>query len=577
MFLKKVSKVHKGKVYESYALTESYREGTKVKHRNVANLGALTTEQAQRVQLALKAQRFEDAFVGRLSDVVVKEHFHFLDVAVLDELWKLFGLDQFFASLPYAEAMVVNRCVDPKSKIKIKDWTSRTVLPRLQRVDYTDGYGVYRALDTLANQEPELQRHMIQRYKQLGITAGNTIFYDITSSYFEGTKCILASFGYSRDHRPDRRQIVIALVITPEGYPLYWQVLPGHVHDSTTVKGLLAVLRERLGIEQCLLVFDRGMVTIENLKAISEQKLTYISALGKNEIPDVVEPDFQSLVATNWRENLEARGFSSYDKSLVYRVHVAEEKRFVLAFNLQLYKDQHQVRARHLQRAEEFLMAFNENLRRAGKSRVREITETNVEKGLKKWEMQKVFAWHLEPITVEFQPKRGGPRQVRTFRVEYSIKEDKMREQAKMDGLLCFVTNNLADTLSPRQIIEYYRRKNKIEDAFREIKHYLRLRPFYLTRAKRVRAHVTVCVLGYLLLTSLEEKLSSASISLSGPTVLEMLRSCQVNRIGPHDSNSYVENTTQLTKEQAHLLNGIGLNHLTEKKYLSKLLRKSTM
>ncbi|MBS3937107.1 MAG: hypothetical protein KGZ50_00850 [Peptococcaceae bacterium] len=163
MFLKKVKKTHKGKVYETYALTESYREGGKVKHRNIASLGALAPEQIQRMQFVLKAQRIDGAFVGHLSDVVAKQHFRFLDVAVLDDFWKQFGLDQFFAELPYAESMVVNRCLDPKSKINIKDWTNKTVLPRLHGSDHVDGYGVYRALDSIADREAELQRHIAER------------------------------------------------------------------------------------------------------------------------------------------------------------------------------------------------------------------------------------------------------------------------------------------------------------------------------------------------------------------------------------------------------------------------------
>ncbi len=577
MFLKKVKKTHKGKVYETYALTESYREGGKVKHRNIASLGALAPERIQRMQLVLKAQRIDGVFVGHLSDVVAKQHFRFLDVAVLDDFWKQFGLDQFFAELPYAESMVVNRCLDPKSKINIKDWTNKTVLPRLHGSDHVDGYGVYRALDSIADREAELQRYLAERYRQLGITAGNTIFYDITSSYFEGTKCVLASFGYSRDHRPDRQQVVIALVVTPEGYPLYWQVLPGYIHDATTVKDLLRVLKDRLGIEQCLMVFDRGMVSVENLEAISAQNLTYVSALDKNEIPDILESDFQSLVVKDWKENLLARGFSVYDKNLVYREHVDDGKRFVLAFNLQLCLDQRQTRAQQIGKAEAFLSALNENLSKAGKSRVRDTTEVKVEKGLKRWGMKKIITWHLEPTVVSFQPSQGNARDVNTFRIVYSINQEALQEQGKMDGVFCFVTNDLSDNLTCHRVIGYYRRKNKIEEAFREIKSYLRLRPFYLTRARRVRAHVTICVLGYLLLNALEERLVSSSVKLSGPSTLEMLRECQVNRIGPHDSEAFVESITQLTKDQVEILNELHLNHLTEKKYLSKLLRQSVM
>ena len=116
MFPKESKKTHKGKVYKTYALTESYREGKKVKHRHIANLGTLTPEQAKRIRLVLKAQQTENIFVGHLSDVVAKEHYRFLDVAVLDYIWHQFALNNIFSDLPYAEAMAVNRCLEPKSK-----------------------------------------------------------------------------------------------------------------------------------------------------------------------------------------------------------------------------------------------------------------------------------------------------------------------------------------------------------------------------------------------------------------------------------------------------------------------------
>lgn len=579
MFLKKSKKTYNGKVYETYALTESYREGSKVKHRHIANLGPLTPEQAQRIRLVLKAQQIENVFVGHLSDVVAKKHYRFLDVAVLDHIWQQFALDNIFPDLPYAEAMAVNRCLEPKSKINIRDWTNKTVLPRLQKYEYNDDYGVYRALDAIADRESELQEHLYQRYRQLGIISQNTIFYDITSSYFEGTKCILASYGYSRDHRPDPQQIVIALVVTPDGYPLYWQVMPGNTQDVTTVEDLLTVLQKRFGIEQCLLVFDRGMVSGDNLKAIAEKNFTYVSALDKDEISGLgfVEPEFPSLLAENWKENLLARGFEVYDQNLLYREHFYKNMRYLLAFNRNLYQDQQKNRKERLQKAKEYIATCNKELEQTQKSRNQKTTERKIENHLKKWNMHKVFSWELEPAVITVPTPKGNEKKVNSFRVLYTIDEKKLKEQERLDGILCFLTNESPENLSSEQVIGYYRRKNKIEDAFREIKSYLRLRPFHLTREKRVKAHVTICVLGYLLLNALEEKLYQSAQLQSGPSALEIFRQCQLNRIAPKKSDTFVESITEVTDEQAELLKSLGLEQLVEEKYLSKILEYSTM
>jgi transposase len=579
MFLKKSKKTYKGKVYETYALTESYREENKVKHRHITNLGPLTTEQAQRIRLVLKAQQIEGVFVGHLSDVVAKIHYRFLDVAVLDDFWQQFNLDNVFPDLPYAEAMAINRCLEPKSKINIRDWTDKTVLPRLQKYEYNDDYGVYRALDAIADRESELQQHLYQTYQQLGIIIRNTIFYDITSSYFEGTKCILASYGYSRDHRPDRQQIVIALVVTPDGYPLYWQVMPGNTQDVTTVEGLVSVLQKRFGIEQCLLVFDRGMVSGDNLKAIAEKKFTYVSALDKDEIPGLgfVEPEFPSLLAENWKENILAHGFEVYDQNLLYREHFHKNMRYLLAFNRNLYQDQQKNRQECLQKTKEYIANCNKELGQARKSRNQKTTECKIETHLRKWNMHKVLSWELEPAVITVPISKGNEKKVNSFRVLYTIDEDKLKEQERLDGILCFLTNEPPENLSSEQVIGYYRRKNKIEDAFREIKSYLRLRPFHLTREKRVKAHVTICVLGYLLLNALEEKLNQFAQPQSGPSALEIFRQCLLNRIGPQKSDTFVESITEVTDEQAELLKSLGMEQLIENNYLSKILEYSTM
>jgi len=584
MFLKESRKTYKGKVYATYALTESYRENGKVKHRHIASLGPLSPEQVRRIKLVLKAKQVEDAFVGRLSDVVAKEHYRFLDVAVLDDFWRQFALDRFFQSLPYAEAMVINRCVDTKSKIRIQDWTQHTILPRLMEFDFgvESEYSVYRTLDKIADLEQELQQHLYRKCSELGHMDEKAIFYDITSSYFEGTKCILASRGYSRDHRSDRPQITIGLVVTPNGYPFYWQVMPGNTQDITTIEGLLLVLEERFGIKECLLVFDRGMVSQNNLKAIAEKRLGYVSALDKNEIPvDKLLPDndFKSLVGDeiNWQKNLVSRGFHSYDKNLFYREHSLEDMRYILAFNRQAYQDQKLDRERRLQQAKSYLEELNQELSHAKKSRKEETTARKIENKLQKLKLHKIFNWQLEPKTLTVTTKKGTKREVRSFQVVYTIDQEQLQKQALLDGIACFVTNQPRDKLSAKNVIQYYRRKNKVEEAFRELKNYLNLRPFYLQRKKRVRAHVTICILGYLLLNALEDRLSQQNSATSAPEALEILGKCLVNRIGLKRDKTYCESITEVTPEQAKILEELGLKHLITNKYLDSILEHSSM
>ncbi len=571
MFLKQSKKSYKGKSYESYALTESYREGGKVKHRHIANLGALTLEQADRIRLVLKAQKSEDVYVGSLKQVVAKKHFRFLDVAVLDHYWKHFALDTFFSNTIYPEAMAVNRCLEPKSKIRIKDWTESTALPRLAGLKCPGEYEIYRDLDEITTTEKPLQQHLYQQYLKLGLAAEESYFYDITSSYFEGGKCILATYGYSRDHRPDRKQIVIALVITPDGYPLYWRVLPGNTQDVTTVAELAKELKERFGVKECLLVFDRGMMSAENLQVLSEQDFTYISALDRDEIKTLglLESDFPELLDANWRENLEQRRFRAYD-NLYFREHSFLRKRYFVSYGRQLFEEQRESRRIRLAKAEIFIATLNEDLAQAKRGRSEVSTRGKIDKLLYKLNLHKVVNYRLKPLLLETVGKK---KKINSFSIEYTIDDAALKKQQHFDGVSCFLTNS--QILKPEEVISAYRRKNKIEEAFREIKSYLQIRPFYLTRDERVRAHVSICILGYLLLNAFEEALSKLDNPPSGPDALSILGHCQLNRIGLKGEDAYIESITEPAPGQLDLLSEIGLSYLVQDKFVSPLLEHS--
>jgi transposase len=591
MFLKKASRTYKGKVYETYAITESYRENGKVKHRNIHHLGPLTQEQAMRIRLVLSVQQTEDMFVGKRSDVVAKQHVRFLDVAVLDHVWRQFDLHHFFADLPFAEVMCINRCLQPKSKFQIQSWSQKTILPRILHTDFEqeNEYAIYRTLDKIADVEAALQTHIFQKLQQMGLASEKAVFYDITSSYFEGSKCIIATYGYSRDHRPDRLQVTLALVITPQGYPIYWRVMPGNTTDITTVEDLLQDLRQRFGIEECLLVFDRGMVSEDNLTAIETQSLTYISAIDRNEIPKLhlLPSHFQDLVSSEqWKEQLVANGFSVYDPNIVYREWTKENKRrYIVSFDHNMYKEQQQSHQDNVQRARQFLDQLDGELQQAKKSRSQDKTSRKIENQLRKWKLHKVFSWKLEPIQITLSAKEAKKpkvtpskeRTVGTFKVGYEINEEILNQQGLLDGITCFVTNQSNTQLTSAGAIDYYRQKNKVEEAFREIKEYLQLRPFFLRREKRIRAHVSICVVGYLLFNALEQQLRQHEDARSVTRILEELGECLLNRIGFKGDSQFAESITEVTDAQQNLLKKLDCEYLISQKYVKDILKHSTM
>lgn len=582
MFLKKSTTTIKGKTYSHYKIVESYRDNGKVKHRILFPLGNLTDEQAERIRMAISAYSNPDVIVSKIDDIVVTKHLAYLDVVTLYCLWQKWQFDEFFASVRWVEAMVINRCLDPLSKIRIQEWVSSTILPALgsNKLLEVNEYDVYRGLDHLFQHEAELQEFIYQRLKQKGKFSEDVLFYDITSSYFEGSKCVLAEFGYSREHRPDRQQIVLALMITREGYPFYWQVLKGNTQDVTTVEALVDTIKERFGIKSCTLIFDRGMVSHDNLALIQEKELWYISALDRDEIKstgilDLAMPE--PVFPEDWEQVLAMREFRPYDEDglLYYREFCYEECRYILFFDVARFLADFKARKRRLKEAHDWIEAKNQQLQQAKKTRQLPTLERQVKQMLTRKKLQKLLEVKIEPHTVTLINKRNKERTVDTFRLQAVAQPEAEREEQRLDGITCFITNLSKESCSAEEVVAYYRSKNKVEEAFHEIKAHLNLRPINLTRSQRVKAHVTVCIMAYLLLNDMEQCLKARGLKLSPANALKELKACQVSRIEVKGSDKAELKVTEPNPTQLELLKALDCEEVIGKKFVKKVLKKA--
>ncbi len=249
-------------------------------------MGNISDEQAKKIKTVLKCLSDPNIALVDFNEIQILQHRPYLDVALLHFLWEEWRFDQLFKDDRWIEAMVINRCIDPLSKIKIKDWAANSSLPALKDNGFQeyDEYDIYRELDRLDRLQNDLQDFIFQRLTQENKLCEEVFFYDITSTYFDGSTCIISKHGYSRDNRPDCEQIVIALMVTRDGYPFHWKVLEGNTNDVSTVKKLIDDLKSKFKIKNCTLVFDRGMVSEDNIAYISSAEFEYISAMDKDEI-----------------------------------------------------------------------------------------------------------------------------------------------------------------------------------------------------------------------------------------------------------------------------------------------------
>jgi transposase len=580
LFLKKSSTTINGKKYHHYKIVESYREGTKVKHRILFNIGTLTDEQAEQLKLALQVQSNPSLVVAKERDIVVTKSIPYLNVMTLHQLWQKWNLHQFFSEDRWVEALVINRCIDPTSKIKLQSWAVNTILPAvIPALRSYDEYDVYRELDRLSKQEDDVQVYLFEQLKKQRLISSNAFFYDITSSYFEGSRCVIAKLGYSRDHRPDREQIVIALMVTPEGYPFYWRVLEGNTQDITTIEALVADVKNRFGIKQCTLVFDRGMVSSGNLQTIRQENLHYVSAMDKDEIRttllDEVMPDAATL--KDWEQVIAMREFQPYDDNqfLFYRALMLDEKRYIVTFDVQRFIDQTKHRKRRMQNVEQWVEHMNETLQSAKKSRKGDIVEREVKKILSHKGLKKQAEVTIEPLSLTVSTPKGKTRTVQSFTIHLRWMEDQLHEVARLDGLTCFITNISRVEIDDREVIELYRRKNKIEEAFHEIKSHLQLRPMHVTRTERVKAHVTVCMLANFLMNDIEQQLKAAENTSSPQDMLEELRSCQIHRVEITTPKRKMLKIQELSDRQKQFLEALNCTTIMQDKFKKQVLEKA--
>lgn len=580
MFLKKSTTTIRGKTYNNYKIVESYREGGKVKHRILFPLGALTEEQAEQLRLVVSAHSNPDVVVAKSDQIVVTKHAGFLAVATLHHFWEEWGFADFFRMDRWVEAMVLNRCLEPVTKIKIKEWMAETVLPAYLEVDphKVDEFDVYRSLDDLAKREKELQVFLYQQLQAKQSFSGY-FFYDLTSTYLEGSRCLIAKLGYSSDHRPDCEQIVIALMVTPEGYPFHWQVLEGNTQDVTTIEQLIWEVNSQYHLQHCTLVFDRGMVSANNLISLEAASWNYVSALDRDEIVSVgflegALPEPASLY--DWEQVMTMREFVPFDEDqlLFYREFTKEERRYVLTFDVARFLEEYRSLKRRLNQAITWLEQKNKALAQAKKARNQEILTRELETMLKRKRVKRLLKVCLEPREGKVTNARGKERIVHTFQFAYAVNEEERQKEQRLHGLTCFVTNLPAQKASAQEVISWYRRKNKVEEAFREIKSYLELRPIYLTRTERVRAHVSICILAYFLYNEMERHFREKGLAESPPEVLARLQKCQVNRLEFKTQHRSKLSITEPSEQQKEYLQVLGCENILAPQEVKQVLKK---
>jgi len=578
---------YKGKIYRSYSLALPYRKNGKNLKHPVVKLGKLSNKEAKRWKTLLKTIKKPDSFMTTMDDIFVSRHYAYLNVALVNAIWDEWGLDNVFPSngkrdigiATIARILTINRCIKPKAKYNIPEWFRSTFLPYLLNIEpgKVNSSRIFRELASIEQYKEDICKHLFERMKKENPNSMKSVFYDLSSSCFSGTRCLMMNYGLCKDGF--KNHVVLAMVVNKNGLPFYWDVLPGNTADVKTIDWLMGRIKDRFKIEGITLTFDRGMVSDDNLNTLENEEIKYISAMDKNQIEGITGINFTKFLNLN-SEHIKAQaeklsGFKKLNESTYYReIKTEGKRRYILCFNPQLFKDQRKARRLAVENFNMALKQLNAELCEAKKSRNRKSTNAKFKHYLTKFKIKGFVKVDLKIKHITVKSSNETQRTIRTYQAATIVDKKKMLDSGKLDGFWLLVTNHSEKTkqgfkVSAQQAIEPYRDKVVIESAFRDIKSFIEIEPFFVWTPIHVMAHYTICSLSYLINRTLTLRLHKKKGDITKNVVAhaklyEELSECQIDCIEVENVQKSQNKITRPTNRQEELLNRVGLKKLTE-------------
>ena len=465
--------VPNGRSAPAVLLRESHREGNRVHKRTIANLGKLPPALIDSLRVLLRG----GTVVGRPGEAVeiLRSLPHGHVAAVLDMMRKL-DLPRLFGRTATRErdlvlALIASRVIAPGSKLStlraLAPETAGSSLGRTLNLGAIEEREVYAALDWLGVQQARIECRLARRH----LHDGTLVLYDVSSSYLEGRHCEQAQHGYSRDHRPDRPQIVYGLLCDRDGRPIAVEVFGGNTGDPSTLGAQIDKLKQRFGLRHVVLVGDRGMLTSARIREeLKPAGLDWISCLRSRQI--------QELAAAG---PLQMSLFDERDLAEITAPDYPGE-RLVVCRN----PDPAGERAR---KREALLVATERDLTRivAATRKLTRPLRGKAEIGLAVGAVVSVhkMAKHFD-LTITNNS------------FSFCRRNDTIEREARLDGIYVIRTSLTAETMSAAEAVRAYKNLSRVERAFRSLKSIdLQIRPVHHWIEPRVRAHVFLCMLAY--------------------------------------------------------------------------------
>lgn len=573
MFLRTVKVTRPdGRVDEYIRLVESVWHQGRPQHRIISNLGRkdLLASHAEALLRILKGEERPVAPAGRVNAVGAWD---WGPVLVARHLWRALGLEQTLDALARdrgavsdrALALVASRLCEPTSEHGMARWLETTYVcdrsgrrwwpawreeaerlashrPRVRVKDHQlrQWYGT---LDRLVRHKPTVEQALFLRLRNLFSLKVDLVFYDLTSTYFEGNGPVgLAKHGHSRDGKPRNRQVLVGVVMI-DGWPIAHHVFEGNRRDASTVEAVLGDLQARFGLRRVVFVGDRGMVTAQNVELLRSRDQGYVVGLNRRRRPTVLE--YIRRATGPWLDcplGVAARERSSPPKTRVQEVASDQPGvRVFIVHSEERLAYERAEREKAMQRVRTQLEGLQKRVA-DGKLRAPEKIGAAAARILARNHGYRYYDWTLTHGTLHF--------------VEHPVN---LAQEKALEGTYVIQTEEAH--VSPIEAVTVYKELCEVERAFAELKDVIEMRPIYHHTPDRVLAHIFVASLAFLIDRALEKKLKSSDIDLSSKEAWQLLKSIRVVEFDLGDGKRK-RSVTHGSARAARILKALGITNL---------------
>jgi len=474
MYLSKSKfKTRSGKIYSSVILRHSYREGKKTKKKTIANLSKCSKEEIAAIELALK-HKHDLTNLGSFSkSVKLKEGLSFGACWTILEIAKKLGITSALGNSHEAKLalwQIIARILDQGSRLSSVRLGETHALASILNLEkgFTED-NLYKNLKWLAKNQPEIENKLFKkRNKKIPV---NIFLYDVTSSYLEGTENALADWGYNRDGKKGKKQIVIGLLCDDNGVPLSSQVFKGNTNDTSTFASQITKAKNRFNCKKVIFVGDRGMIKSGQIENLEKHGFNYITAITKKQIETLLKKDVIQ--------------YELFDEE----VNEIEEQgvRYILRRNPIRALEISKTRNEKKESIERLVEDRNLYLKNHSRAKV-EVAKTLV---INKIKRLNIFSW----LSVKAVDRK----------LILIIDNEKLEEISMLDGCYVIKTDIKKEELGSKNVHSRYKDLAFVESAFRTCKTNLEVRPIYVRSEQSTYGHVFVVMMSYMIIKELNE------------------------------------------------------------------------